>query len=103
MIDAFANLATKRKEVSVCQSVLLTKPTSTENVNAQLVKASSMGLAELKTNVPLTHTGTKKLNAASATLVSESLMEDVATINIVVKTDILNMDNAIVKMDTSGS
>lgn len=37
--DVSANQATKRKTVSVSQSVLPTKPTSTEDASAQLVKA----------------------------------------------------------------
>lgn len=102
VIDVCANLAMKNMVVSVSQSVLLIKPTSTEDVNAQVVRASSTDNVDKKENVLSIHIGMKRLTAVSVTLVSELLMENAVTINIVELMDILNMVNAIVKMDFSG-
>ena len=82
--------------------VLLDQLTLMDNVSVQMDFLSIMENAEYLIDALLMLTGIRELSAASATLDSESSTESAVAINTVVLMDILNTDNATVKMDISG-
>lgn len=103
VIDVSANLASSKKEDSVTPSALVTKPTSTENVNATMeshfTTESALPLSSALSTVSLI----PKQTAVCVNPDSQSSEENAPTINIVESMDTLSMANATATLGSSGS
>lgn len=102
LINASANPDSNLLVDSVNPSALLTKPTSMENVNATMDFLSATENALAQDHALLTAILMITVDAASAAQVSQSSMVNAPAINIVDRTDILDMVNAIARKDISG-
>ena len=102
-IDAYVSQDMLNKEDSVTQFVLKIKPMLMENVSAIMDFLFTMENAKLLLDVLSIVTMIKTQDAVFVMLDIELLEVNAVTINIVDLMVILNMVNATVMMDTSGS